>query len=60
LTLIILNFLYITYNNNIYHGNYQATKHLNKVIEYILKNVKGKQDQNLLFSNGLSQRIDEF
>jgi hypothetical protein len=40
-----------------YHGKYVAAKYPNKVMEYMLKNVKDKNDSNILFSPSLSDRI---
>ena len=40
-----------------FHGNYEAAKFPNRVMEYMLKNIKDKNDPNLLFSPSLSDRI---
>ena len=44
----------------IYHGNYQAVRKELSVIEYMLKNIDNKFDQNLiLFSKSLNKKITD-
>jgi hypothetical protein len=52
------NSLDIIINDNIFHGNYQSAKNPNNIIQYLLKNITNKYDNNLLFSDSLSNRID--
>ena len=42
-----------------YHGNYQSAKNKEKVINYILKDVFDKNNENLLCSKDISSIIDE-
>lgn len=48
----------LNYEDSIYHGNYQTAKSPNSVLSYILKDIKRRDDINLLSSPGISDRID--
>lgn len=47
----------LNYEDNIYHGNYQAAKSPNSILTYMLKDIKRRDDINLLSSPGISDRI---
>ncbi len=47
----------LNYEDTIYHGNYQAAKSPNSILSYILKDIKTRDDINLLSSPGISDRI---
>jgi len=49
----------IEYKDEIFHPNIQPARKAGNVLEYILKFVTGKNDINLSFSRGISNRIDE-
>jgi len=53
------NYLDIQYDSIVYHGNYQTAKKPNSIIEYLLKGITNKNDERLIFSPGMSNRIDE-
>ena len=45
-------------DNTPIHGNYQSVKYINKTVEYMLKDVENKDDENIvIFSDDLSSRI---
>jgi len=52
------NSLDIIINDNIFHGNYQSAKNPNNIIQYLLKDITNKFDNNLLFSDSIKNRID--
>lgn len=47
----------LTYKDIIYHGNYQIAKSPNSILTYMLKDIKKRDDINLLSSPGISDRI---
>ena len=47
----------LSYEDIIYHGNYQTAKLPNNILAYMLKDIKRKDDINLLSSPGISDRI---
>jgi len=47
----------LSYEDTIYHGNYQAAKSPNSILAYMLKDIKTRDDTNLLSSPGISDRI---
>ena len=49
----------IEFEENIFHPNIQPARKVVNVINYILKFVKSKYDENLYFSNSMSSRIDD-
>jgi len=49
----------IEYKDKIFHPNIQPARKAGNVLEYILKFVISKFDENLIFSKGLTHRIDE-
>jgi len=57
----ILNEKYfdIKKNDEVFHPNIQPARKAGNVLKYILKFVTSKFDKNLIFSEGLSHRIDE-
>lgn len=49
----------IDIKGEIIHGNYQVAKKPNMIIEYMLKDIKNKNDTNMIYSENISLRIDE-
>ena len=49
----------IEFEENIFHPNIQPARKVTNVINYILKFVISKHDENLYFSNSMSSRIDD-
>jgi len=52
------NYFDIEFEGKTYHPNIQSARSAGNVIKYILKFVRSKFDENLLFSKGLEFRID--
>ena len=48
----------LNYEDTIYHGNYQTAKSPNSILTYMLKDIKRRDDVNILSSPGISDRID--